>query len=125
MNSIERRIEKLEQTANSGEIRSFEEMMSECVRVMDALRGATKLETLKLKKFHPVMRAGLAKAIPDLQQAMCEALENQEWLPLEVTAQVILIYQDAGTRDLLTPTLTELVETILQLGRAGKLAVGA
>jgi hypothetical protein len=33
------------------------------------------------------------------------------------------MYLDAGTRDLLTPTLTELVEAILELARAGKLAV--
>jgi hypothetical protein len=125
MNSIERRLEKLEETANSGEIRSFEDFMTECVRVMDALRHGVKLNTLKLRRFHPVMKAGLAKALPDIEQAMRDALENQESFPLEVTAQLILIYHDAGTRALLSQNLLELVEGILELERAGKLTVAA
>jgi hypothetical protein len=123
MNLIRRRVENLEERASGGEIRGFEDFMTECVRVMDALRKSTNLDSLRPKRFHPVMRAGLARSLPDIERAMCEALEKQETLPLEVTAQVILMYLDAGTRDLLTPTLTELVEAILELARAGKLAV--
>jgi len=125
MNLIRRRVENLEQTASVGEIRSFEEMMRECVRVMDALKEGTKLDSLKLKRFSPAMKAGLAKAIPDIEQAMRDALENQETLPLEVTAQAILIYQDAGTRALLSPALLELIEHILALERDGALSVAA
>jgi hypothetical protein len=124
MNSIERRIEKLEQTASVGEIRSFESFMAECCNLMDALKSGVRLDALKFKRFHPAMKAGLAKAIPDMERAMCEALEKQDSLPLEVTAQAILIYTDPATRELLTPTLLGLVEKILELERAGQLAVG-
>jgi hypothetical protein len=122
MNLIRRRVENLEETANSGEIRSFEEMMTECVRVMNALREGKRLDSFKFRRFHPVMRAGIAKSLPDIERAMCEA---QGTLPLEVTAQLILIYLDAGTRDLLSPTLLELIEHILALERDGALSVAA
>jgi len=123
--SIEKRIARLEGLGDSDSIRTFESFMLECTKVMDALREAVKLNTLKPKRFDPVMRAGLAKALPDIERAMCDALETQGTLPLELTAQAILIYRDALTRDLLTPTLLELVETILQLEREGRLAVAA
>jgi uncharacterized coiled-coil protein SlyX len=122
MNSIERRIENLEERASGGEIRSFEDFMAECVKVTDALASGVRLDTLRLKRFHPSMRAGIVKSLPDLERAMHEA---QETLPLEITAQLILIYRDPDTRSLLTPTLKELVERILELERAGKLAVAA
>jgi ketopantoate reductase len=125
MNLIRRRVENLEERASGGEIRSFEDMMSECCKIADALREGTKLDSLKFKRFSPAMKAGLAKALPDMERAMCDALENQGWLPLEVTAQLILIYRDPDARDLLTPTLLELIEHILALERAGGLAVGA
>jgi hypothetical protein len=125
MNSIKRRLEKLEETANSGEIRSFEEMMSECVRVTDALESGVRLDSLKFKQFHPAMRAGIAKAIGDIERAMSECLENEGTLPLELTAQLIVIYRDPDARALLTPTLKELVETIFQLERDGALSVAA
>jgi hypothetical protein len=125
MNSIERRLEKLEERASGGEIRSFEDMMSECCKIADALREGTKLDSIEFKRFHPTMRAGLAKSLPDMERAMCDALENQEWLPLELTAQLILIYLDAGTRALLSPTLLELIEHILALERDGALSVAA
>ena len=119
MNSIERRLEKLEERA-SGEIRSFEEMMSECLRVMDALREGKRLDSLKFQRFHPAMKAGIAKSLPEMERAMCE---SEDSLPLELTAQLILIYLDAGTRALLSPTLLELIEHILALERDGALAV--
>jgi hypothetical protein len=71
------------------------------------------------------MREGIVKSLPDLERAMLESLENQEWLPLEITAQLILIYRDPDARELLTPTLLELVEGVLKLERDGKLAGGA
>jgi hypothetical protein len=125
MNLIRRRVENLEQTASVGEIRSFEEMMRECCKIMDALESGVKLDTLKFRKFHPVMRAGLAKALPDIEQALEDSLRENHELPFEITAQAILIYIDPDARDLLTPTLKELVETIFQLERDGKLTVGA
>jgi hypothetical protein len=125
MNLIRRRVENLEQTASVGEIRGFEDFMTECVRVMDALKEGTKLDSLKLKRFSPAMKAGIVKSLPDLEQAMCEALETQETLPLEITAQLILIYLDAGTRALLSQNLLELVERILELERDGALSVAA
>jgi hypothetical protein len=125
MNSIERRLERLEQTASGGEIRSFENMMRECCKIMDALAQGVKLDSIKPKRFDPSMREGIVKSLPDLEQAMCDALENQEWLPLELTAQLILIYLDAGTRALLSPTLLELIEHILALERDGALSVAA
>jgi hypothetical protein len=124
MRSIKRLANELQELGESDSIRSFEGFMVEAVRVMDALRQGVKLNTLRLRRFHPVMRAGLAKAIPDIERAMLESLENQECLPLELTAQLILIYLDAGTRALLSPTLLELIEHILALERAGQLAVG-
>jgi hypothetical protein len=122
---IKRRIENLEKRASGGEIRNFEDFMTECVKVTDALREGTKLDSLKFKRFSPAMKAGLAKSLPDMERAMCDALENQEWLPLELTAQLILIYLDAGTRALLSPTLLELIEHILALERDGALSVAA
>jgi hypothetical protein len=124
MRSIKRLANELQELGESDSIRSFEGFMVEAVRVMDALRHGVKLNTLRLRRFHPVMRAGLAKAIPDIERAMLESLENQGCLPLELTAQLILIYLDAGTRALLSPTLLELIEHILALERAGQLAVG-
>jgi len=121
MNSIERRLEKLEETANSGEIRSFEEMMSECVRIMTALREGVKLDSIEVRRFDSAMKAGIVRSLPDLEQAMCEA---QDSLPLEIVAQLILIYRAPDARALLTPTLKELVEQVLELERAGRLAVG-
>jgi hypothetical protein len=123
MNLIRRRVENLEERASGGEIRSFEEMMSECCKITDAIRSGVRLDALKFKRFDPAMQAGLAKALPDIERAMCDALENQE-LPLELTAQLILVYRDAGTRALLSQNLLELVEHILELERAGQLAVG-
>jgi hypothetical protein len=122
---IKRRIENLEKRASGGEIRSFEDFMTECVKITDAISRGVRLDTLKLKRFHPAMRAGIVKAIPDMERAMREALETQEWLPLELTAQLILIYQDAGTRALLSPNLLGLVERILELERDGALSVAA
>jgi hypothetical protein len=125
MNSIKQRLENLEERA-SGEIRSFEEMMSECCKIADALRQGCGLDSIKTRRFSPTMRAGIAKAIGDIERAMSESLEaNEDTLPLELTAQLILIYQDAGTRDLLTPTLLELIEHILALERDGALSVAA
>jgi hypothetical protein len=117
--SIEKRIARLEGLCDSDTIKNFESFMLECTKVTDALESGVRLDTLKLKRFHPAMKAGLAQALPDMEQAMSEAL------PLEVTAQLILIYRDPDARSLLTPTLTELVEQVLGLERAGKLAVGA
>jgi len=125
MNSIERRIEKLEQAASGGEIRTFEDMMSECVKITDALRGGTKLDSLKFKRFSPAMKAGLTKAIPDIERALEDSLRENHELPLEVTAQAILIYRDPDARDLLTPALKELIEHILALERDGALSVAA
>jgi hypothetical protein len=121
--SIEKRIARLEGLGDSDTIKNFESFMLECTTVMDAISRGVRLDTIKTKRFDPVMKAGLARALPDIERAMCEALENQGWLPLELTAQAILIYFDPNTRDLLTPTLTELVERILELARAGQLAV--
>jgi hypothetical protein len=123
--SIEKRIARLEGLSDSDSIRTFESFMAECCKLTDALESGVKLDTLKFRKFHPVMKAGLAKAIPDIEQAMREALENQDALPLEVTAQLILIYRDPDARELLTPTLAELIEQVLGLEREGRLAVGA
>jgi hypothetical protein len=125
MNSIERRIEKLEEIAGGGEIRSLEDFMTECVRIMDALRHGVKLNTLRLRRFHPVMRAGLAKALPDIERALEDSLREKHELPLEVTAQAILIYRDPDARELLSPTLLELIEHILALERDGALSVAA
>jgi hypothetical protein len=125
MGGIRGLIKELSGLSASDTIRSFESFMAEAVRVMDALRQGVRLNTIGVKRFHPAMRAGLARAIPDIERAMCEALENQDALPLEVTAQAILIYRDPDTRDLLTPTLAELIEQVLGLEREGRLAVGA
>jgi hypothetical protein len=119
---IRRRIENLEKMANSDSIRSFEEMMRECCKLMNAISRGVRLDSIGVKRFHPAMKAGLAKAIPDMEQSMREA---QETLPLEVTAQLILVYRDPDARALLTPTLLELVEGVLKLERDGKLTVGA
>jgi hypothetical protein len=123
--SIEKRIARLEGLSDSDSIRTFESFMAECCKLTNALESGVKLDTLKFRKFHPVMNAGLAKAIPDIEQAMRDALETQETLPLELTAQLILIYLDAGTRALLSPTLLELIEHILALERDGALSVAA
>jgi hypothetical protein len=125
MNSIERRIEKLEQAASGGEIRTFEDMMRECCEITDALRQGLGLDSIKTRRFNAAMRAGIAGTIADLEQAMLEAIESEGSLPLELTAQLIVIHRDPSARDLLTPTLLELVEQVLDLARAGKLSVGA
>jgi hypothetical protein len=125
MNSIERRLEKLEERASGGEIRSFEDMMSECCKITDALRQGWGLDSIKTRRFNAAMRAGIARAIPGLEQAMREAIESEGYLPLELTAQLIVIHRDPSARDLLTPTLLDLVEQVLDLARAGQLAVGA
>jgi hypothetical protein len=125
MNSIERRIEKLEQAASGGEIRSFEDMMRECCKITDALRQGLGLDSIKTRRFNAAMRAGIARAIPGLEQAMREAIESEGYLPLELTAQLIVIHRDPSARDLLTSTLTDLVEQVLDLARAGKLTVEA
>jgi hypothetical protein len=123
--SIEKRIARLEGLSDSDSIRTFESFMAECCKLTDAISRGVRLDSLKFKRFHPAMRAGIAKAIGDIERAMSECLENHDALPLEVTAQLILIYRDPDTRELLTPTLTELVETILELARDGRLEVAA
>jgi hypothetical protein len=122
MRGIRTLLKELNGLGDSDTIKNFEGFMLECTKVMDALRRGVRLDSIEFKRFHPAMKAGLAKAIPDIERAMCEA---QETLPLEVTAQLILIYLDAGTRALLSTTLLGLVEQILELEREGKLAVGA
>jgi hypothetical protein len=123
--SIEKRIARLEGLSDSDSIRTFESFMAECCKLTDAISRGVRLDSLKFKQFHPAMRAGIVRSLPDIERAMLESLENQEWLPLELTAQLILIYRDPNTRELLTPTLLELVEGVLKLERAGKLSVGA
>jgi hypothetical protein len=103
MRGIRTLLKELNELGDSDTIKNFESFMSECVRVIDALESGVKLDSLKFKRFSPAMKAGLAKSLPDMERAMCDALENQEWLPLELTAQLILIYLDAGTRALLSP----------------------
>jgi hypothetical protein len=125
MRSIKRLVEELHELGDSDTIKNFESFMLECTKVMDALESGVNLNTLKFKRFSPAMRAGLAKALPDIERALEDSLRENHELPLEVTAQAILIYQDAGTRALLSPNLLELVEEILELARAGQLAVGA
>jgi hypothetical protein len=98
MNSIERRLEKLEEMAGGGEIRSFESFMAECCKIADALRQGLELDSIKTRRFSPTMRAGIVKALPDLEQVMLEALENQGWLPLEAYCSAILIYRDPDAR---------------------------
>jgi hypothetical protein len=124
MRGIRTLLKELNGLGDSDTIKNFEGFMLECTKVMDALRRGVRLDSIEFKLFHPTMRAGIVKALPDLEQVMLEALENQGWLPLELTAQLILIYRDPDARALLTPTLTELVERILELARAGQLAVG-
>jgi hypothetical protein len=125
MRSIRRLAEELNGLGDSDTIKSFESFMAECCKVMDALSEGVKLDTLKTSRFSPAMRAGIARAIPDLEQAMLEAIESEGYLPLELTAQLIVIHRDPRARDLLTPTLLDLVEQVLDLARAGRLAVGA
>jgi hypothetical protein len=122
MRSIRRLAAELHELGDSDTIKNFESFMLECTKIMDALAQGVRLDSIKPKRFDPSMREGIVKSLPDLEQAMLEA---QETLPLEVTAQLILIYLDAGVRELLTPTLLELVEGILELDRAGQLTVGA
>jgi len=124
--SIEKRIARLEGLGDSDTIKNFESFMLECTKVMDALAKGVKLDSIKPKRFNPTMREGLARAIRDIDEMVQDALKaGQEPLGLEIASELILIYLDKEMRDLLTPTLLELVETILQLERAGKLAVGA
>jgi hypothetical protein len=99
--------------------------MAECCKVMDALREGVKLDTIKPKRFDPVMRPGIVRSLPDIERIMCECLENEGTLPLELTAQLIVIYRDPDARALLTPTLKELVEHILELERDGRVEVAA
>jgi len=123
--SIEKRIAMLEGLGDSDTIKNFESFMLECTKVAAALESGVRLDSLKFKRFHPSMRAGLAKAIPDIERALEDSLRENQELPLEVTAQAILIYRDPDARELLTPTLKELAERILELDRAGKLTVAA
>jgi hypothetical protein len=123
--SIEKRIARLEGLSDSDSIRTFESFMLECTKVTDALGQGVGLDTIKPKRFDPVMRPGIVRSLPDIERIMCECLENEGTLPLELTAQLIVIYRDPDARALLTPTLKELVETIFRLERDGKLTVGA
>jgi hypothetical protein len=123
MGGIRSLLRELRGLSASDEIRSFEDMMSECCKIADAIRSGVRLDSIEVRRFDPAMRAGIARAIGDIERAMSESLEKQGWLPLELTAQLILIYTDPATRELLTPTLTELVEGVLGLARAGQLVV--
>jgi hypothetical protein len=125
MRGIRTLLKELNGLGESDTIRTFEGFMSECVRIMTALREGVKIDSIEFKRFHPTMRAGLAKALPDIERALEDSLREKHELPLEVTAQAILIYRDPDARALLTPTLKELVEQVLELERAGQLAVGA
>jgi hypothetical protein len=125
MRGIKSLIKELSGLSASGEIRTFEEMMAECCKIMDALRQGVRLDSIETRRFNAAMRAGIARAIPGLEEAMLEAIESEGYLPLELTAQLIVIHRDPGARDLLTPTLLDLVEQVLDLARAGKLTVGA
>jgi len=117
--------DELNELDGADSIKFFEDMMSECCKITDALRQGWRLDSIKTRRFNAAMRAGIARAIPSLEQAMLEAIESEGYLPLELTAQLIVIHRDPSARDLLTPTLLDLVEQVLDLARAGRLAVGA